>query len=440
MTEVKSAKAYESSFLLPESERLYKIDSLVFDNIPTSFYRLDFKKLRNGATLTNIQNKRWDIERIMIEKNLLEPDELRGLQIATTIAANIDLIYFHKIKGHKDGLIDISKKLESQIDELIIEEEFRIFLKTHPLWIDTLNLIKKYSLNQHNDREDCSKDINRESMEIAKEMGEVTGPKLFFLPDEENEKLLGEEVRKETFVPQLIFTLPYNGKNFKHPLQINNKNVFYEFILLQAGSALLWQQSALAIDEGALFLVNNFVGNYEDSIKYSIKTAAKHGITITEEEIWYMFADLLLLHERGHSENYEEADQRLGGWFEWLANTYMYEQALSFADSQKEPEQKKIIFALMAMIELTKKRAGDKAAIKYINSEILFLHLLNESGLVDFKSSTFNITHESLKKLRNSIRECQGFECLDKQQKKINKIGKEKFINFWQKYFEDNDK
>lgn len=440
MTEAKSAKPYESSFLIPKSERLYKIDCLIFDNIPTSFYQLNFKKLRSGVTLTNIQKKRWDIERIVSERKFLEPEELTGLQIATTIAVYIDLIYFHKLKGHVDELRDISEKLEKQINELVEEVEFRSFLEMHPLWIDTLNLIKKYSLNQYNDKEDCSKDINKESTEIAKKMGKAAGPKLFFLPEEESDKVLGDEVEKDTFVPQLLFTLPFDKNKFTHPFKINDENIFYEFVMLQAGSALLWQQSALAIDGGALFLVNNFIGNYEDSVKYSIKTAKIRGIIITEEEIWNMFADLILLHEKGHSENYEKTDSRLGGWFEWLANTYMYEQALSFADKQEEPDQKKIIFVLMAMIELTKRRTSDKAAIKYINSEILFLHLLNESGLIDFENSTFNITHEGLKKLIDSIRKCQGFDCLEKEQKKISKIGKEKFINFWQNHFIDYDK
>lgn len=433
------------------TKRQYEISKTVIAFVPKKFFQINFDRLKTVGPLKEVQQIRLDVEQKLAEQKLLSPDELIGLQLATSIALQIDLIYYHKLKGNTDELKTESDRLIQQIDSLplegSLEEKLKIdqFLRKHPLWRKVLNLIKDYALNQTRKIDD-SNDINKAATRLAKRMGATKGPKLFFLPEEENEKVMGDRVERKTFVPQILFTIPVEGgteKNVKgkkifHPLGLDHGNLFYGFVVLQAGSALKWEQSALAIDGGALLLINNFVGNYEESVKSTFRAARRHKIKITKSEIWQTFIDLLLYHEIGHSKVYPKIDKRMGSWTEWMANSHMYSKVLDFAkDEENKMFREKIIFMLMSQVELTKRRVKDQSAEKYTNSELLFLHLLEKSGLINFEDASIHPERRYINKLIKSIIICRNnYDLLNQELEEINRLRRKKIINFWQKYFE----
>lgn len=430
------------------TKRQYEISRFVIEIAHIKFFQVNFDRLKNTDTLKKVQKERWAVEKKLAEQKLLRPDELIGLQLATSIAFRIDLIYFHKLKGNISELKTESDRLIQQIDRLLLgvspEEKLKIeqFLGKHPLWRETLNLIKKYTLNQTGRIDDSNK-INKAATRLAKKMGAASGPKLFFLPEEENEKVMGDLAKRKTFVPQILFTIPVEGrteKNIKgkkifHPLGLDHGNLFYGFVVLQAGSALKWEQSALAIDGGALLLINNFIGNYEESVNSTFRAARKHKIKITKSEIWQTFIDLLLYHEIGHSKVYPKIDKKMGSWTEWLANSYMYSRILNFILKQKKSNWEKILFMLLSQVELTKKRVKDQSAEKYTNSELLFLHLLEKNDLINFENTSFHTGERRINKLLESIIACRKYDYLQKELKEITKERKSELINFWQNYF-----
>jgi hypothetical protein len=426
------------------TRRQYEISRAVIELASIKFFQVDFDKLKSPWSLKEVQKIRLGVERKLAEKKLLNNDELLGLQLATLIAPQIDLIYYHKLKGNIDQLKIESDRLMKQINHPEIDPEEKLvidkFLEKHPLWRETLDLIKTYALNQI-DKTDNSNGINKAATSLAKRMGVSSGPKLFFLPEEENEKVMGDRAEKKTFVPQLLFTLPVGKNKIHNPLNIDHGNLFYEFVVLQSGSGLKWEQSALAIDGGALLLINNFIGNYEEQVNYTARAAKKHKINISKSEIWQTFIDLLLYHEIGHSKAYPKTDKRMGPWAEWLANSYMYGKILKFASGQKRfVNRQKIIFMLMSQVDLTKKRLKDSDAEKYINSELLFLHLMEKNGLINFDDSSFYPNKERISKLRESIVSCRNYKNLKLENDGINEDRKKVLINFWQRYFEGNDK
>lgn len=424
------------------TERQYKISKSVIELAHIKFFQVNFDRLKTTDTLRKVQKERWSVEEKLFREKLLKPDELIGLQLATSIAYRIDLIYYHKLKGNYDQLKTESEKLKNQINDLLKKgSEFKKFLKKYPLWKRSLKLIKRYASNQTEKTDDSNK-INRAATLLAKEMGQTTGPKLFFVPEEEDVRILGDGAKKKTFVPQLLFTIPVNErKKIFHPLGLTHKNLFYEFVILQAGSALRWEQSALAIDGGALFLLNNFISNYEKSVDLTFKAARKHKIQISKSEIWQTFIDLLLYHEIGHSNVYTKADPRMGIWTEWLANSFMYSKSLKSAlGKERSSDREKILFMLLSQVDLSEKRLRDQSARQYINSELLFLHLLEKNELINFEDSSFYPSTDRLNHLIKSIVACRKYENLKMEGKEINEERRKKLINFWQNYFDGNDK
>ncbi len=429
-----------NEFLSPEQ---FNISQKIIRAVSFEFFQTSFVKLkgRRPDVLRKVDEDRWKVEKMMTrmkKKEKFGEDEFAGLRIATAIASKIDLIYYYKLKEYNQELLKESANLSSQISVLLgSESEFFHFFEKHKYWKQTLILIKDYASNQLR-KNNFSKSINKRSSELAKKMGKTKGPQLYFLPLEEDPKVLGEKTEKRSFMPQLLFTLPIDETRYSHPLGITHHNLFYGFVMLQAGSALRWEQSAVAFDGGSLFLVNNFIGNYEKVIKKAMQVAEKRGIKINSDELWQIFADIILLHEIGHSNNFEKTDLNMGDWTEWLANTFMYKKSID-AIFQSMDLFEKIIFALMSQADLNKTRLKDPEAREYIDSELLFMHLLIKSGLINLTDFTFNRDPIKLAHLKESINECRKFEKLNEELLEIKK-NKQNIINFWQKYFGDDDK
>ena len=435
MTEIKTQMPlFRNNFLLTPKQN--ETSTALIEFVPKKFFQLNFNKLKSDKPLREVQKIRWGVEKKLSEEKSLTPEELTGLRLATSIASRIDLIYYYKLKGDRTKLLKESNDLSKQINDLLgSKSEFRDFLRKHKHWKETLILIKDYASNQLKKR-DFSKSINIRSSKLAINMGNTKGPQLYFLPLEENPEILGEQTKKESFMPQLLFTLPVDKTKYSHPLEVTHHNIFYGYILLQAGSALRWEQSGVAIDGGALFLVNNFVGNYDKIIEASVKIAKKYGIIISKEEMWQIFADVILLHEIGHSNRFEKIDPNMGDWTEWLANVFMYGKSIDVIKRKEEPERIKIIFALMAQVDLNKVRLKDPESKDYIDSELLFMYFLIKTRLINMEDFSIKPDLDKLDNFKQLIFGSCKFEHLDTALKEI-KSNKHKIINFWQKYFKN---
>lgn len=436
MVENHNPRLFGKNPLIPDRNR--RIHSFIVGKVNSHYFEIDFEKQQNPLLLQSAQEQRNKVLETLSNVKVngereLTPDELSGLQISTYLAGTIDMIYYHKLHKNEVGLSYESEELKHKIDRLLGEDsEYKGFFSHNRCWVNTLKFIKEYALYQEGAWGN-SQNMYEKSSVLAKTMGQSIGPRLFFLPDEEDLIPSHGKLSRSNLVPQLIYALPISEEGFTHPLQIKHGHLYYNHAILQAGSALKWELSGIAIDGGALIFINNFIGNYKHAVSNTITNMKKYGINgeINTDIIWQYYLDFLLLHEIGHS-NFYSLRKSMVLWAEWLADNYMYKEIISIAKEKTDAERKKILLMLMVQAELTKKRLKDSDTTSYIRSELLFLHFLIKSGLVFPDDLSFNVTYERLDLFTKLIGSCKKRAEIISEEAEINSA---EIIRWWQTHF-----
>jgi len=440
MVENCNPRQFGKNPLIPD--RNWRINSFIVGQVNSHYFEIDFEKQRNPLLLQSVQEQRNKVLETLSNVKVkgereLTPDELFGLQISTYLAGTIDMIYYHKLHKNEVGLSYESEELKHKIDRLLGEDsEYKGFFSHNRCWVNTLKFIKEYAMYQEGARGNAQ-DMYEKSSVLAKTMAQNRGPRLFFLPDAEDLIPSNGKLSRSNLVPQLIYALPISEEGFTHPLQIKHGHLYYNHAILQAGSALKWEQSGIAVDGGALIFINNFIGNYTEAVSNTIRNMEKYGMSdgINADIIWQYYLDFLLLHEIGHS-NFYSLKKSMALWTEWLADNYMYKEVISIAKEKTVTERKKLLLMLIVQAELTKKRLKDSDTTTYIRSELLFFHLLMKSGLVIPEDLSFDVTDERLDSFAILIGSCKKRAEIISEEKEINSA---EIIRWWQTHFTSLD-
>lgn len=395
----------------------------------------DFSPADLEMRLARRQSQRIEFLKAVEDNKLLTPEERVAVSIATEIAPIMDEIYGSLLNNPNYKIDNKYVPVISRIGNKYIE-----FFDKHPLWGDTLKLIKQWV---NNPEQNTLNTLRQQADTISQKMLDDQGLQLIFYLDNWDYKATKEEYENPKYLsPFLMLLIP--GYNYLTKFNYINtdeiSSIYFGYSIVQAGDAVTGITSAIRTEKGELIVINNFQDYNAESIKSCEKILKASGIDFDQNEVEQCYANFLILHELGHPHSDDLlTDDFMETQAEWLSSRFMYKRVFEKILNSKQTdtsEMKKNIIMLLNFTWMTHSRLHDKDAEFYVQSDKRLWQAFIDYELLKIKDGNIviDINKEKIKQI------ITFFDTLDNEENiKIFDIeienNEKELSNYWKKWF-----